>query len=314
MKSLRLGFAGTPQFALPSLAALLASVHQVIGVLTQPDRPAGRGQRTAPSPVRALAQSHGVPVATPVTLRDAAVESLLDGWQLDALIVVAYGLLLPPAILALPRAGCINVHASLLPRWRGAAPIQWALLEGDVATGVTIMQMDAGLDTGPILARRELAIGARETAPELGARLAAQGGELLLGALARLAAGTLAGQPQPDLGVTYARKLNKKDARVDFRRSAVEIDRKVRALCPWPGTEASLGGELLRIHASRLRPETAQPAARPGAVLEFADDALWVRCGEGELGITRMQRPGRRAVSARDFVNSERVLGGQFDV
>src|SRR6202044_1080142 len=226
---LRVAFAGTPEFAVPTLRALADSPHALVGVLTQPDRPAGRGRELTASPVKRLAQELQLPLSQPATLQNAAARALLASWGVDALVVVAYGLILPPAVLALPRLGCLNVHASLLPRWRGAAPIQRAILAGDRQSGVTIMQMDAGLDTGAVLEQRAIAIAPGSSAGQLQASLAQLGAGLLLDALAALEAGRAQPRPQPQEGVTYAAKVSKAEAIIDWRSGAEQIERQVRA-------------------------------------------------------------------------------------
>ncbi|MEZ5486779.1 MAG: methionyl-tRNA formyltransferase [Steroidobacteraceae bacterium] len=308
---MRIVFAGTPDFAVPSLAALCraAPAQRVVGVLTQPDRPAGRGRKLAQSPVKQFALEQGLPVAQPASLRDPAGQAPLLEWQPELLVVVAYGLILPPAVLALPRFGCLNVHASLLPRWRGAAPIQRALLAGDAETGVAIMQMEAGLDTGPVLRTRRVAIGPRSTSGSLHDVLATLGAAELLAAVAQIEAGEAQFVPQPAAGVSYAAKIDKAEARIDWREQADAIDRRIRAFDPWPGAEARLGDEplkLLRAHVpGDVAGGTAAAAAGavPGTVLGLRDDALWVACGRGVLAIERLQRAGRRPVSAREFAN-----------
>ncbi|HXA93305.1 MAG TPA: methionyl-tRNA formyltransferase [Steroidobacteraceae bacterium] len=309
MTGLRIVFAGTPEFAVPALKALLASTHQVTGVLTQPDRPQGRGRRILPTPIKQLAQANDIPVLQPSTLRADEASSWLRAQALDALIVVAYGLILPPRVLGLPRLGCINIHASLLPRWRGAAPVQRAILAGDAETGITIMQMDEGLDTGPALLQRRVAI-ARETAGELQARLAELGARALLDVLDGLPGGTVRPTPQSDSGVTYARKIEKGDGVIDWNCSATEIDRRIRAFNPWPIAETRFEGEALKVFLSRPSGDAA--AAPPGTVTAVADDAIVVCCGEGSLGITQLQRPGRKVVSARDFAHSRKLVGCRF--
>ena len=304
---MRIVFAGTPEFAVPPLAALVASRHEVVGVLTQPDRPAGRGRRVAHGAVKEFALARGLPVAQPATLRSAEGRAPLVAWRPDIMVVVAYGLILPPEALAAPRLGCLNIHASLLPRWRGAAPIQRALLAGDAETGVAIMQMDAGLDTGPVLLERRLAIGPEDDSAALHARLAALGAEALLEALDGLESGALAPRPQAATGVTYAAKLDKAEARIDWREDAVSIARRVRALRPWPVAETTLHGEQVRLHRARALPDAASPDAAPGALLGLEDDALVVACGRGRLGVLELQRAGRRSVGAREFVNGLRA-------
>ena len=245
---MRIVFAGTPEFAVPPLAALRASRHQVVGVLTQPDRPAGRGRKLTTSAVKDFALQQGLPIAQPQTLRSAEGRESLADWQPDVLVVVAYGLILPGEVLSMPRFGCLNIHASLLPRWRGAAPIQRAILAGDEYTGVTLMQMDAGLDTGPMLLQRRVAIGADVDSAALHATLAQVGAEALLETLDGLETGTLAAQPQPSSGVTYAAKIDKAEARIDWQHDAIDIARRVRAFRPWPIAETSQRGEQVRIH------------------------------------------------------------------
>jgi methionyl-tRNA formyltransferase len=306
---MRIAFAGTPEFAVPPLAALVASRHEVVGVLTQPDRPAGRGRRVAHGAVKEFALARGLPVAQPATLRTAEGRAPLAAWRPDVLVVVAYGLILAPEALALPRLGCVNIHASLLPRWRGAAPVQRALLAGDAETGVAIMQMDAGLDTGPVLLERRLPIGPDDDSASLHARLAALGAEALLEALDGLEAGTPAPRPQSPQGVTYAAKLDKSEARIDWREDAHAIERRVRALRPWPVAETRLGDEQVRVHRARALPDAPSPAGAspaPGALLGLEDGMLVVACGHGRLGILELQRAGRRSVTAREFANGLR--------
>ena len=308
MTSLRIAFAGTPQFALPALRALLDSTHRIVGVLTQPDRPAGRGRELRASPVKLLAAARGVPVAQPPTLKTSEGANALAEWAPDLLVVVAYGLILPAAVLSLPRYGCLNIHGSLLPRWRGAAPIQRALLAGDSETGITIMQLDEGLDTGPMLLERRRSIGVEDTAGDLHDALAELGAVALLEAIEGLAAGTLAGRAQPAAGASYAPKLEKAEALIDWNSNAVQIDRQIRAFNPWPVAETRLGGEPLRILRSRLL-EREGRAAEAGTLLGIGDDGLRVACGEGVIALRELQRAGKRAVSARDFANAVRIAG-----
>lgn len=308
---MRVAFAGTPDFSVPALEALVASDHTVVGVLTQPDRPKGRGRQITAGPVKAAALAHGIPVAQPLSLKDPAGRTELEGWKPDVLIVVAYGLILPSAALGIPRLGCINIHGSLLPRWRGAAPIQRAVLAGDAVTGVTIMLMDVGLDTGPMLLKKETPIGATDTGGSLHDRLAALGAPALLEALAGHAAGTLAAVPQPTEGVTYAAKIEKSEALIDWRRDAAEIDRQVRAFNPWPVAETRLEGEQLRVFACSV-PEGAQSArieAEPGTIVAAGDSGVLVQCGRGQLALQELQRPGRRAVPAADFMRGIQLTG-----
>jgi methionyl-tRNA formyltransferase len=311
MTSLRIAFAGTPQFALPALQALLKSRHQVVGVLTQPDRPAGRGQQMRASPVKLLALDAQVPLAQPPTLKTPESRAELAQWAADVLVVVAYGLILPPPVLALPRLGCVNIHGSLLPRWRGAAPIQRAILAGDAETGVTIMQLDAGLDTGPMLLERVRPIGSQDTAGDLHDALSELGAAALLEALDGLAAGTLKPRAQPAEGVSYAPKIEKSEAPLDWSVSAIHLDRKIRAFNPWPVAETRFAGESLRVLRARIaEPMGAHDA--PGTLLGIAEDGLRVACGEGVLAVRELQRAGKRPVSARDFANAVRLAGLRF--
>lgn len=318
---MRLGFAGTPRFAEAALEALLNSRHSVAAVFTQPDRPAGRGQTLQCSPIKALAQRHGLPVYQPASLRNAEALGLLRELELDALIVVAYGLILPPAALALPRLGCFNIHASLLPRWRGAAPIQRALLAGDSSTGVTIMRMEAGLDTGPSLAVEVVPIGLDDTAARLTDRLAATGAKLLLSTLDALITGSAQEVPQGETGITYADKINKAEARIDWNDEAVRIERKVRAFNPWPVAATGLNGVQVRIWEAELAPivaaagaaaDTAAPRALPGTVLAAAAVGIDVACGTGTLRILRLQLAGRKSLTAAEFIQGFVLTGARF--
>ena len=315
---MRIAFAGTPEFAVPTLLSLMRSPHQLVGVLTQPDRPSGRGRRLTPSPVKAAVDA-SIPVAQPATLRSPEDRAPLVDWNPDVLVVVAYGLILPSAVLEIPRLGCVNVHASLLPRWRGAAPIERALLAGDEATGVTIMQMDAGLDTGPTLLQRAVAIGPGDTGADLRVRLAAEGAPLLLQALQGLADGTLSPHPQPAEGATYARRLEKREAPIDWSRPAVEIERQVRALQPWPVAETMHAdprtgvADRLLIYAARLAPaDGAAAALPPGSIIEAngrqPDGYVRVRCGDGALDLLTLQRPGGQRQPAAVFTRGPRAL------
>jgi methionyl-tRNA formyltransferase len=314
----RVAFAGTPEFAVPALLSLMRSPYQLIGVLTQPDRPSGRGRVLTPSPVKAAA-GPSIPVAQPATLRSPEGQAPLIGWNPDILVVVAYGLILPQAVLDIPRLGCVNVHASLLPRWRGAAPVERALLAGDETTGVTIMQMDAGLDTGPILLQRAVAMDPKDTGISLRARLADLGAGLLLEALQGLADGTLHSHPQPADGVTHARKLEKREAPIDWRRPAAEIERQVRALQPWPVAETVLSeprtgaAERLLVYAARVAPgREAAPLGPPGCIVEtdghHQDGYIRVQCGEGVLDLLTLQRPGGQRMPAALFTRGPRAL------
>jgi methionyl-tRNA formyltransferase len=312
---MRVGFAGTPAFAASALAAILARGFDVPLVLTQPDRPSGRGLKAAQLPVKRLAASHGLPVRQPASLKPDDVRAQLRAIPLDVLVVAAYGLLLPPAVLAWPRHGGLNVHASLLPRWRGAAPIQRALLAGDAETGVTIMQMDAGLDTGAMHDVVRIPIAARETGGTLHDKLAAAGASAIVAVLERLEReGAIHGVPQPAEGATYAAKLTRADAAVDWRGSAAAIDRQVRALDPVPGAFTGRGGEPVKLWVA----EPAAAVARqsdPGEVLAADADGVVVACGEGALRIAELQPAGGRRMSAAAFVAGRRIAVGQrFDV
>ena len=317
MPALRIAFAGTPGFALPALDALAASAHQLVGVLTQPDRPAGRGRALRASAIKQRALELGIPVAQPQRLAAAADLAALRSWQPELLVVVAYGLLLPRTVLDLPRLGCLNIHASLLPRWRGAAPIQRAILAGDAVTGVTIMQLDAGLDTGPVLAERSVDIAADMTAAALQQCLAVSGAELLLEVVAALVAGTATPRAQPIAGATYAAKLAKHEARIDWTAPAEQIARQVRGCNPWPVAETAMRGEQLRIWDAGALPgadaaAAASANAAPGAMLGLANRRLLVACGEGVLAIDRLQSAGRRVVSAADFAHAHATDGLKF--
>jgi methionyl-tRNA formyltransferase len=311
MSSLRIAFAGTPQFAVPALRVLLSSSHRVVGVLTQPDRPAGRGQQLRASPIKLLAAEHGLPIAQPATLKTPEGRAELERWTPDLLVVVAYGLILPPPVLALPRLGCVNIHGSLLPRWRGAAPIQRAILAGDAETGVTIMQLDAGLDTGPMLLERRRPIHSHETAGDLHDALSELGAAALAESLDGITSGRIVPRPQPATGATYAPKIEKAEARLDWSAGVVEIDRRVRAFNPWPMAETSFAGEPLRVLRARIADQHASDAA-PGTLLGIAEDGLRVACGEGVLAVRELQRAGKRPVSARDFANAVRLDGLRF--
>ncbi|KFN50816.1 methionyl-tRNA formyltransferase [Arenimonas malthae CC-JY-1] len=307
--ALRIVFAGTPGFAVPCLRAA-AERGEVVGVYTQPDRPAGRGRQLAPSPVKVEALARGLPVFQPENFRSKEAREALRALQPDLMVVVAYGLILPQSVLDIPRFGCWNVHASLLPRWRGAAPIQRALEAGDKETGVCLMQMEKGLDTGPVLLSLATPITADDTGGSLHDRLAALGAEVLADGLKLLRAGMRpVPQPQPDEGVTYAHKLDKAEARLDWSRPAPELANRVRAFNPWPVAEAELAGERLRIHAARaLDLAHGQP---PGTVLAANRDGLDVACGEGALRLLQVQREGGRAMAVADYLNARPALAGR---
>jgi len=314
---LRIAFAGTPDFAVPTLRALADSPHRLVGVLTQPDRPAGRGRLLAPSPVKRLAQELGLPLSQPQQLRSPEEQAGLSSWMPDALVVVAYGLILPAAVLSLPRLGCLNVHASLLPRWRGAAPIQRAILAGDTETGITIMQIEAGLDTGPILAQARIPIDPEVNASGLHDRLAQLGANLMIGCLAQAEAGLLQPRPQDARNVSYAAKIEKTEARIDWWRSAVDIERQVRAFNPWPVAETLWRGEQLRIWDARAAEDSRLAGdhadfAQPGNVLGLQGGELLVQCGKGCLALTHVQLAGRRIVTAREFGGSQPLAGARL--
>jgi methionyl-tRNA formyltransferase len=309
LSPLRLGFAGTPEFAVPALG-VLAQAHRICAVFTQPDRPAGRGQSLHASPVKTLATLLGLPVHQPASFKSPETLEILRSLELDALVVVAYGLILPPAALQCPRLGCINIHASLLPRWRGAAPIQRAVLAGDSNTGVTIMRMDAGLDTGPMLAAREIAIGADDTAKTLHDRLARLGAELIGETLNALGQGRVREQPQPSEGVTYAEKITKAEALIDWRQDAVQISRRVRAFNPWPIAETRLDAVQLRIWDAQML--GAAPTREPGSVLAATPAGIDVACGRGVLRILRLQLAGRKPLVPGEFLKAQRLDGARF--
>ncbi|MBL8395694.1 MAG: methionyl-tRNA formyltransferase [Candidatus Accumulibacter sp.] len=299
---MRLTFAGTPEFAGAALQAILAAGHDVVQVLTKPDRPAGRGMVVRPAPVKQLAQVAGIPVLQPFTLRDPATQEQIRSAAPDVIIVAAYGLILPQVVLDMPRYGCINIHASLLPRWRGAAPIQRAILAGDTETGVCIMQMEAGLDSGPVLRAAKQAIRDDDTAGSLHDRLAGLGAQLIVEVLAHL---PLTASPQAQDGVTHAAKIDKAEAMLDWRRPAIELDRQVRAFNPHPGASCSLDGRLLKIW--RAAPVTGGEGP-PGTVLAADAGGIAVACGEGALLLAELQAAGGRRLSAAEFLNGRRLV------
>ena len=304
---MRLVFAGTPEFAVPCLEACRASGAEVAAVYTQPDRPAGRGRKLTPSPVKQAALDAGLPVEQPESLKSAEAQATLAAHAPDLLVVVAYGLILPRKVLAIPRLGCWNVHASLLPRWRGAAPIQRAILAGDAETGVDLMRMEAGLDTGPILLEKRTPIGRDDTGGSLHDRLAALGAEALVEGLRRTRSGeVLAATPQPGEGVLYAHKLDKAESHLDFGRPAIELERQVHAFDPWPGSDAEIAGEHLRVWAACAL-DLAHDVA-PGSVLRAGREGIDVACGEGTLRITAVQRAGGKRIAAADYLNARPEL------
>jgi methionyl-tRNA formyltransferase len=311
---MKLAFAGTPEFARVALAALRAAGFDVVLALTQPDRPAGRGMKLQASPVKALAVEAGIPVAQPRSLRLdgkypedalAARQRLLDA-RPDVMVVAAYGLILPPWVLELPRLGCLNIHASLLPRWRGAAPIHRAIEAGDAQTGITIMQMDAGLDTGAMLLAEAVPVSADDSTATLHDRLAALGGRLIVEALELSACGGLSATPQPAHGVSYAHKIEKAEAAIDWRQGAAVIERRLRAFDPFPGAATTLGDLALKC----WRAEVAAGEGPPGQVLAVGDAGITVACGEGALRLTELQRPGGKRLPARQFLQGTPVEVG----
>jgi len=310
---LRLGFAGTPQFAVAALDALARSRHTLAAVFTKPDRPAGRGRAVQASPVKQRAAALQIPVLQPATFKTPDAEDALRSLALDALVVVAYGLILPVGVLAAPRLGCYNIHASLLPRWRGAAPIHRALLAGDTTTGITIMRMEASLDTGPMLAVRTLPIASDDTAGTLHDRLALLGGELIVETMDSLAAGTAEAEPQPAVGVTYADKINKAEARIDWSLDAQRVVRQVRAFNPWPIAESQLGGAQLRVWEAELAPRgTVAAPAVPGTVLAATNAGIDVACGVGVVRIRTLQLAGRKPLAAGEFIKAHPLLGARL--
>lgn len=289
---MRVVFMGTPEFSVPVLDALVDAGHEVCAVYCQPPRPAGRGKKDRPGPVQARAEALGLPVRYPVTLKTPAAQAEFAALGADVAVVVAYGLILPQAVLDAPKRGCLNIHASLLPRWRGAAPIHRAIMAGDPQTGVCIMQMEAGLDTGPVLLRQAVDIGREETTAQLHDRLSALGAELIVQALARL--DELTPEPQSHDGVTYAHKIDKAEARVDWTRPAVEVDRLIRGLSPFPGAWCMAGGERLKLLASR-------PCDGEGAAGEVLG-GLVIACGQGAVEVTLAQREGKRPMEQSEFL------------
>ena len=305
---MRLIFAGTPEFAVAALAALIDAKHDIAMVLTQPDRPAGRGLRETPSPVKRLAQQQGIDVFQPITLKTPDNQAKIAAVKADVMVVAAYGLILPQAVLDIPRLGCINIHGSLLPRWRGAAPIHRAILAGDRETGITIMQMAAGLDTGPTLMRESIPIDAKDTTATLHDQLATLGGKLIVRALQQLQNGALPATPQPDEGVTYAAKISKSEARIYWNLSAAEIERQVRAFNPFPIAQTRWRGETLRIWKAELAGEENR---NPGSIVAVEKDRIVVACGAGTLALTELQRAGGKRLAARAFLQGISIQVGE---
>ena len=306
---MRLIFAGTPAFAATQLAALRIAGHEIVLVLTQPDRVAGRGLRPSVSAVKQAALAAGLDIMQPPTLKDPGVQDRLDRTRVDAWVVAAYGLILPPAILDQPQFGCLNVHASLLPRWRGAAPIQRAIMAGDRETGISIMRMDPGLDTGPVLLQHATAIGSDESAGSLHDRLAQLGAALIVEALERLALGTIAPWSQPATGVTYAAKITREDVRIDWTQPAQSVAQMIRALDPTPGAQTQLGPQMLKLWSAKAHDTSTDQA--PGTVLGVEADGVRIACGHGELIVTELQRSGAKRLPSREFVRGFEVRPGE---
>ena len=303
---MRIIFAGTPDFAARHLQALLNAQHQVVAVYTQPDRPAGRGKKLQASAVKTLALQHGLPVEQPASLKNADDQARLAAYQADIMVVVAYGLLLPQAVLDTPRLGCINVHGSLLPRWRGAAPIQRAIWAGDQVTGVTIMQMDAGLDTGPMLLKQSVAIAPQDTSASLYDKLAEVGPQALLEAINDLDRDGLQAEAQNEEKATYARKLSKQEAPIEWQQSAAFIERCIRAFTPWPGTEFSVDGQRFKVCQAHL--VNGDPSQPPGTVIQADKSAIVVQTGAQALAITQLQPPGKKPQAVADVLNARAAL------
>lgn len=307
MPTLNVVFGGTPEFAVPALSALITAGHRVSAVYTQPDRPAGRGQQIKQSPIKTLALAHGLVVEQPSTLREPAAVERLANFHPDVLVVVAYGLILPATVLAIPKWGCINIHGSLLPRWRGAAPIHRALLARDSQTGVSIMKMDVGLDTGPVLSLHATEIGERETASSLHDRLATLGAQSLISTLSRYVRGELVPVPQSQEGATYAQKIRKEEAQLDWHRSALDLDAQVRAFTGWPVAETLWRGQQLRIWEASAVPMAT--SAVPGSVMRANAEGIVVATGDGMLNVSRVQLAGRKQMSAAEFLNAHAIVG-----
>ncbi|EMP54593.1 methionyl-tRNA formyltransferase [Marinobacter santoriniensis NKSG1] len=306
IRTVRIVFAGTPDFAAVALRALLATHHEIVAVYTQPDRPAGRGRKPSSSPVKQVAEAHSLAIRQPESLKTADAREAMAALDPDVMIVAAYGLILPADVLTIPSHGCLNIHASLLPRWRGAAPIQRAIAAGDSETGITIMQMDEGLDTGDMLLKSITAIESGDTGGSLHDRLADMGGAAIVKAMDLLEKGELTGEAQNDERACYARKLTKEEGHLDWQADANALERLIRAFNPWPGTYAELDGQRIRIHQAGVLPESSdQP---PGRVLRRNRDGIDIACGEGVLRVTRLQLPGARTQTANDLINGGKQL------
>lgn len=311
----RIVFMGTPEFSVPSLSALIDEPgFDVVCVVTQPDRPKGRGRKPAPSPVKTLALRHGIPVLEPLRIRDEGFIDTLRGLKLDFIVVVAYGKILPPSVLEIPKMGCINLHASLLPKYRGASPINWAIMRGEKETGVCTMLMDEGMDTGPLLLEERVSIGEDETAEELERRLSLLGPPLVVKTLKLLAEGRITPRRQDNSLVTYAPMLKKEDGRIDWRRSAQEIKNLVRGVYPWPGAYTHLRGKVVKIHRVRVYNDDSSmdlKGIEPGTVLNPSKDRLAVRCGSGVLEILELQMENKRRMKADEFLRGTRIERGE---
>ncbi|MEE2829000.1 MAG: methionyl-tRNA formyltransferase [Myxococcota bacterium] len=310
-RPLRVAFFGTPALALPTLEGLLArpELCEVVAVVAQPDKESGRGRKLRPPPVARRATELGLPLYQPRRVKTGEFPEALEALDLDLAVVIAYGRILTTRILETPRYGCINVHASLLPAWRGAGPIQWSILAGDRETGVTTMWMEEGLDTGPILLCRSLEIGGQETAGTLGGQLSELGSTLLVETVEALVEGKLVARDQPDTGASYARLLTREDAALDWSEPAVVLERRIRGLSPWPGTRCAFRGEQLKVHAAEALPENSDSEA--GQIVSVSEAGLVVACGEGMLRLTRVQPPGRKAQDAGDFARGYRPEPGE---
>jgi len=305
---MRIIFMGTPEFAVPALVALVEAGHEIVAAYSQPPRPAGRGKQLQPSPVQRAAEARGIAVRHPVSLKGADEQAEFAALGADIAVVAAYGLILPQAILDAPRHGCVNIHASLLPRWRGAAPIQRALLAGDAETGVCIMQMEAGLDTGPVLLRGAFPIAADDTSATLHDRLAALGATLIVDALCRL---PLPAEPQPAEGVTYAQKIGKAEAQIDWSLSAAELDRHIRAFNPFPGAQAQFGGQTVKL----WRAVPVDGSGEKGQILAVDRNSIVVACGSGALAVSELQKAGGKRLPVRDFLAGHPLKAGdRFDL
>ena len=307
---MRVVFAGTPQFAVPTLNALINAGIEIGAVYTQPDRPAGRGRRLMASPIKNIAEDHSIPVVQPASLREKAAGKLLESFAPEVLVVVAYGLILPSHILDIPRLGCVNVHASLLPRWRGAAPIPRAIEAGDSVSGITIMKMDIGLDTGPIIAKREVPIGDEDNSATLHDKLAQVGAELLLETLPAYVSGAAKTVEQDDRHATYANKLSKAEARIDWQRSAFEIRNQIRAFNPWPIAFTFHTGERIRILRAQIADKVKNGLAA-GSICNVAKEGVDVACGDGILSLEELQREGGKPLLAGDFINGYPLEKGE---